>query len=609
MSLLDGLCAYETSISNLRNPELWLTNAVGGSRTQSGETIGPYSSLAISAYFAAIRAISEDVAKLPLVLYKALKPRGKERYEDHPLYRLLHDAPNPQQTSMTFRETLMSHTLGWGGGFAQIVRDGTTQIRELRIMHAARTTVTRLPDRTLQYEYTQEDGKEKMVLPQRDVLHIRGLGDNGITGYSICKVGAESMGLSLAAQTFGASFFGNSTMPCGVLTHPGKMGDKAFAHLRESWEERYGGAAKGGKPAVLEEGVKWERMSIPPEEAQFLESRQFQVEEIARWFRMPPHKLQHLLRTSYASAEQMSIEYVVDTLLPWMVRWEQAIKQRLIDEEREKDLFVKHTVQGLLRGDQAARSAFYSSMFQHGSLSQNDIRELEDQNPIGPDGDVYYVPSNLTRSEDAAQGKVASAAGTQGGGFPPRKPGDDNQDEEDEEDDETEPAEGEDQDQDQDADEDADANAAGALELVPAPGPAPSAAPSLASTLAPIWDDVAARILRKEIRAVARAATKYENSTADWHGWLDNFYGELAGDIEEMATPGALAASTADGLSREDALNAVHEMAEAYVVESRILLGRAGAGSQVELVMTKWIPERQAQIAARFNSRFTHAAK
>jgi HK97 family phage portal protein len=455
----------------------------------------------------------------------------------------------------------------------------------MRPIHPSRVTILQQDDNSLRYRVTQPNGQGELVLGEKDVLHIRGLGDDGISGYSVARVAAESLGLSLAAQNFGASFFGNATMPCGVLTVPEALKDQAFKHLRESWAAHYGGSNKAGAPAILEQGMKWERMSIPPEEAQFIETRQFAIEDVARWFRMPPHKLQHLLRTSYASAEQMSIEYVVDTLLPWMVRWEQSIKQKLLAAKGEEELFVKHTVQGLLRGDQAARSAFYSSRFQNGSMSQNDIRELEDENPIGPDGDVYYVPSNLTRSEDAAQGKVASAAGTQGPGFPPRAPGDDNEEDEDAETDEGEEPEDESE-----------------------PEP-PTKSSSLASTLAPIWEDVAARILRKEIRAVARAATKYEGIPAGWHGWLDDFYAELSRDIEEMATPGALAASAADGLSRQDALSIVHEMAESYVIESRLLLARAGAGSQVELVMTRWIPERQNQIAARFNSRFTTHAE
>ena len=257
-----------------------------------------------------------------------------------------------------------------------------------------------------------------LVLPQRDMLHLRGLGD-GIVGYSVAQMAAESLGLSLAAQQFGAQFFGNGTHTGGIFTHPQTLSDTAQQHLRESLDRYRIGGDDAMKVLLLEEGMKYETATIPPEDAQFLETRQFQVVEVARWFRLPPHKIQELTHATFSNIEHQGLEYVVDTLQPWLVRWEQELKRKLFVDET--DFFAEHQVLGLLRGDQQARSNYYRTLFYIGAVSPNDIRELENQNPIvdedgdlDPSGNMYFCQNNLATLQTIAK---QTTVPPRGGGF------------------------------------------------------------------------------------------------------------------------------------------------------------------------------------------------
>lgn len=482
--ILDGLIdaifpARATTVSDLRNPALWLQEWAGGSSTLSGEQIGPQTALSISAYFAAIRALSEDVAKLPLILYRRLANGGKEREKKNPIYKILHDVPNPEMTSMSFREVVMASALGWGNGYAQIVRANGSDVKGLYPLHPARVTPKRDANGVLFYEYRRDTGEEK-PLSAGDVIHIHGLGSDGIVGYSVARIGAESLGLSMAAQTFGAGFFGNGAAPFGVLEHPGKLTDKARDTLRSSWNEKYGGAKNVGRTAIVEEGMKYSAVGIPPEEAQFLETRQFQVEEICRWFRIPPHKIQHLLRSTFSNIEAQNIEYVVDTLLPWLIRWEQEIKKKLFAED--EDVFAEHLVSGLLRGDQAARATYYREQWMIGALSQNEIREFENMNPVDG-GDVYYVPLNMKSSDDPDPEPDGSASAPQ---FPP---------------------------------------------------PAQTPEPDEAAMFLPVFLDAAKRVLRREASAVKRAAKRCSETKESFTLWLSEFYGENAMIVDQAFAP------------------------------------------------------------------------
>ena len=388
------------SISDIDNPALWLSDWSGGQSTQAGVSVSPESSLSLSAYYACIRSISEDIAKLPLSVHRRVSEREREPAIYHPAHDLVHSSPNEDTTAMTFWESLIANALAWGNGYATIKRDTGGRPLELRWTHPSRVEVTRAADGNVLYIIDSGRTPEESAL---GMFHLRGPGDE-LTGWSILRMAAESLGLSMAAEMFGASYFGNGARVSGVLEHPMTMSAEAQKRLTEQFSRDHGGPKNAHKPKVLEEGMKWTQTGIPPEESQFLETRQFQVEEIARWFRMPPHKIQHLLRATFSNIEAQSIEYVVDTLMPWAVRIEQETKRKLL-RKADGDLFVKHNFNSLLRGDSAARADFYAKRFSIGTLSQNDIRALEDENPIGPDGDVYYVPvNNMAPSAQAATG-------------------------------------------------------------------------------------------------------------------------------------------------------------------------------------------------------------
>lgn len=404
-------------VSDLRHPTAWLQSWALGGPTIAGLSVSPHSALTLSAYFAAVRAISEDVGKLPLKVYERLE-RGKHPATDHWSYPILHDAPNENMGSMSFREAMTFNVLTWGNAYAQILTDGRNIQGISRPIHPSRVQPRFDDNLRLYYRIhvgdimTPSDRAPKTAtieLPQDEVFHLRGPGGDGITGYSIAQLGAESIGLSLAAQMFGASFFGNGASLGGVLTHPQHLDEIAQKNLRESWQSVYGGSMNSGKVAILEEGMKYERVGIPPEDAQFLETRQFQVTEIARWFRIPPHKIAYLENATFTNIEHQSLEYVTDTLMPWLVRWEQEIKRKFFMDE--PDFFAEHVVLGLLRGDQAARANFYREMVNIGAYSPNMVLEEENMNPIeGPEGDEHYMQMNMTTLKKIAAAEEPPAS-------------------------------------------------------------------------------------------------------------------------------------------------------------------------------------------------------
>ena len=325
---------------------------------------------------------------MPLGVFEPTDTGGRIEARNTPLWRLLHDSPNPEMTSFSFRETLTAHALSSRGGFAEIIRDGSGTVQEL----------WPLDPNTVDIDIDQGGRTTYRVggtpLAADRMLHIHGLGYEGVTSYRLALLAKESLGRSLAAQKHNGAVFGNGAMTSGVLEVPKVLSPEAFAHLRESWTARYGGGGNSGKPAILEMGTSFKPTSMDAEKSQLIQSLDAGTVDTARWFRMPPHKIQHLANATFSNIEQQNIQYVVDCLTPWLVRWEQEIARKLLTG-RSAGVFAKHNVNGLLRGDMTARSAFYRELFGLGVLSTNDIRSLEDMNTVGETGDVRYVPSNL----------------------------------------------------------------------------------------------------------------------------------------------------------------------------------------------------------------------
>ncbi len=383
--------------------------------TTSGKVVNERTAMQTTAVYSCVRILAETIASLPLHLYQ-YKNQGKEKIYDHSLYRLLHDEPNPEMTSFVFRETLMSHLLLWGNAYAQIIRDNAGRVLALYPLLPNKMRVDRASNGELYYIYTRDTGDNpsisgygEVILRSENILHIPGLGFDGLVGYSPIAMAKNAVGMTLACEEYGASFFTNGANPGGVLEHPGVVKDPS--KIRESWNSIYKGSGNAHKVAVLEEGMKYQQIGIPPEEAQFLETRKFQINEIARLYRIPPHMVGDLEKSSFSNIEQQSLEFVKYTLDPWVIRWEQALQKALLLPSEKTRYFIKFNVDGLLRGDYASRMSGYATGRQNGWLSANDIRELEDMNPISTNegGDLYLVNGNMTKLKDA--GAFASKSG------------------------------------------------------------------------------------------------------------------------------------------------------------------------------------------------------
>jgi HK97 family phage portal protein len=385
--------------------------------TATGLSVSPETALQATAVLACVRVLSETIASLPLVLYQRLE-KGKKRAVDHYLYPILHDQANSEMTSFEFREVSMLHLTTWGNSYANIELDGAGQVTALWPLRPDRMTVSRVrtdagSELVYKYQLPQSVGGQPKILRQYEVLHIRGLSPDGIIGYSPIGLARQAVGLSLAMEEFGGRYFGNGAIPGIALLHPNTLSDQAYKHLKESWEEEHQGLTQAHRFAILEEGMALEKIGIPPEDSQFIQSRQMQVEEIARIYRMPPHMIQDLLHSTFSNIEHQAIEFVVHTLRPWCVRWEQRLRMGLLGPEEAKIFFAEFLVDGLLRGDIATRFAAYAMARQNGWMNANEIRELENQNPI-EDGGIYLVPLNMISMGSPSAATTEQARGGAG---------------------------------------------------------------------------------------------------------------------------------------------------------------------------------------------------
>ena len=414
MSLISGLFRSRDKPTNSTNGSGYRF-LFGGSN--SGKNVNERSAMQMTAVYACVRILSESIAGLPVHLYQYMDSGSKQKAIEHPLYRLLHDEPNPEMTSFVFRETLMTHLLLWGNAYAQIIRNGKGQVVALYPLMPNRMSVDRDNKGHLFYQYQMQDSDAPtaksgtVILKPSDVLHIPGLGFDGLVGYSPIAMAKNAIGLSIATEEYGAKFFANGATPSGILEYPGTV--KNPEAIRESWNAGFGGSSNAHKVAVLEEGMKYTPIAISPNEAQFLETRKFQIDEIARIFRVPPHMVGDLEKSSFSNIEQQSLEFVKYTLEPWIVRWEQSLNRALLSETEKAAYFVKFNVDGLLRGDYQSRMNGYATARQNGWMSANDIRELENLDLI-PDelgGNLYLINGNMTKLQDAGIFAASSAAG------------------------------------------------------------------------------------------------------------------------------------------------------------------------------------------------------
>ena len=392
------------SPQNLGSGALFLTG-----RSTSGKVVTEQTSMQIAAVYACVRIIAESVAGLPLHLYR-YRDGKKEKAIDDPLYTLLHDEPNPEMTSYTFRETMMTHLLLSGNAYAQKIRNQRGELIALYPLMPNQMTVLRDQNTgRIIYQYCRSiddakiDKNMLVTLDADEVFHIPGMGFNGLIGFSPIAMAKNAVGAAMAVEEYGAKFFANGAQPSGVLEHPGTI--KNPEKLRETWQSTFGGSGNANKTAVLEEGLKYVPISISPEQAQFLGTRKFQLNEIARIFRIPPHMIGDLEKSSFSNIEQQSLEFVMYTLNSWLCRWEQAMHRSLLLPNQKSEYFWKFNVDGLLRGDYKSRMEGYAIARQNGWMSANDIHRLEDMDLIPADegGDLYLVNGNMLPLKDAGE--------------------------------------------------------------------------------------------------------------------------------------------------------------------------------------------------------------
>tara|TARA_R110002020_G_scaffold273792_1_gene488954 strand:+ start:2038 stop:3552 length:1515 start_codon:yes stop_codon:yes gene_type:complete len=384
--MIFGLFGKKEDRATLATPTTWLFNSLTGGTTPAGISVNATTALNYSAVYAAVRLISESVASLPLHTYERL-PDGKRRTREHDVAKLLAISPNRRMTSFTFRETIMGHVLTWGNGYAEIVRDGSGNPVELLPITPDRMRVEQDSDGTVRYIVD-----ENITLMADDVFHIAGLGFDGLIGYSPITLAKNCIGLGLAAERFGSSFFSNSARPAGVLSHPNRLSQEAAGRLKDTWQQTYGGSSNVGKTAILEEGMAWQNIGVSNNDAEFLATRKFQITEVARWYNVPPHKIGDLDKATFSNIEHQAIEYVTYTLRPWLVRFETEVSRKLF--RNDEPLFSEFQVDGLLRGDTKTRYDSYKIAKETGWLSVNEIRALENLNPVDG-GDAFTQPMNM----------------------------------------------------------------------------------------------------------------------------------------------------------------------------------------------------------------------
>lgn len=371
-----------------RGPEddFWYTTGPGRTST-SGVVVTDDVALSVSAVFACVRVLSETLASLPLFIYRRTDERSKERARDYYLYPILHDQPNSWQTSFDWRELGMIHLALRGNFFCEIVPGNGAPVDQLRPLHPDKVKLSQNPSGQLKYEYSPPDGGERRIIPQERMLHIRGLSLDGVRGVSVLTYARNTIGAASAQETHGASLFANGSIPPFFITFPQALkGEQAVKNFREGWRALHAGPQNAHNPPILENGGELKALGLTNEDSQWIESQQHGVEQIARFFRVPPHLIGHLLRSTYSNIEQQSIEFVTHTVRPWCVRWEQAFQRDLIWED--ETYFAEFLVDGLLRGDTLSRFNAYSIAVQAKIMLPNECRERENLNPI-PEGDEF----------------------------------------------------------------------------------------------------------------------------------------------------------------------------------------------------------------------------
>lgn len=368
-------------------PKAWL----GGS--DKNQIVSPEQALRVGAVYSCVRVISETVATLPCILYQRTGESTKQRAYEHPLYDRLHDAPNDMLDAVQFFEMITGHAVLRGNAFVHVdfAKSGTI----FTPLHPDKVTVkTADQGRYKYYEYVHE-GNRQTIKPQ-NMIHIMGLSSNGMRGYSVIELAMRAANLANNQEEYASKMFANSASPSGILQHPGQLGDVAAKRLKQDFEAKYAGTENAGTTMLLEEGLEWKQIGLTNEQAQFIESRNFSVTDIARWFRVPPHKIGQLDKATFSNIEHQALEFVTDTIRPWLVRIERAFMNRLFTTTERKQYTIEFLADAVLRGDIKTRHEVYAIGRQWGLYNADECRAKENMNPIPEEkGKIYLHPSNM----------------------------------------------------------------------------------------------------------------------------------------------------------------------------------------------------------------------
>jgi HK97 family phage portal protein len=458
-----------------------------GTASQTGIQINAETALQASAVWGCVRLIADTLAVMPIKVYRRRDDGGREEAPEHPLWDLLHYAPNPDMSAYVFKRLLMTHALLWGNAYARILPGPRGPVDQLIPLHPDQVRTERVPGPTVgqvrtyrtRYRVYDESGREEVVNDE-DIFHLTTLSIDGINGLSLIQYARDSVGLALAAKGYSARFYSQNARPGGILSYPGTLKDDAKQRLREVWQEAHAGLGNSHKVAVLPEAVKWQQVGLSNEDAQLIESMNWSVEDIARYFNVPLHLVQHMVKsTSWGSGlEEMKDEFVTYTMLPWMTNWEGTIQKDLIVATRR--YFVKLNAESLLRGKLKDRYDAYAVGRQWGWLSVNDILTIEDRNPI-PNGDVYLEPLNMQEAGTARRSR-------------------------------------------------------------PLPEPEPSRDALARGHYLLLLHEAASAVVRKEVAALSKAAKKHADDPAGWAAAVEEFYAEHVGFVQaKLRVPKAVA--------------------------------------------------------------------
>lgn len=485
-------------------------------RTAASEVVNQNTALNFSAVYAAVNLISDSMKTLPFSVYQRTSEKGKKALPRHPAYKVLHSEPNPETKPGQFKKFLQASVLLWGNGYAEIERTGRHEPFALWQIHPSRVTLDRNVRNVLVYRVIDDNGMAVEVAPDK-MFHLIGFSTDGILGSSVIGFARESIGFALAAERHGAQFYGHNAQPGIALVHPGQLDEETHRRMRNSWRAQYGPGGDRHGVAVLEEGLDIKTFGMPHADAQFLESRVFQVDEIARWFKVPPHKLAEMSKATFSNIEHQAIEYVIDTILPWAIEWEEEANRKLLLPSERPRRFVKLQVNALMRGDAKARSEFYKAMMMMGPFSINDVLALEDMNPIGPAGEVHYVQTTLTNAETMIA-----------------------EEEEKEE-----------------------------IEQPELPGEIPQAEVEEAAT--ELVEQAIARLRRKEIKTIRTALKRRfeKHGKAAFAEWLESFYDEHGGELLETLQKPFRLMSVLKGLSDTETATALGKECDRIVTRGR----------------------------------------